>query len=372
MKLARLTMGIAVVLLMNCFVCQVNAWQDQDPTTQDSQKADEENSADHLSFWRTDYANAQADAKADGKYVLLDFTGSDWCRYCIFMEKTVFSTDAFRDYAKENLECVYVDFPNESKLDEATTKQNEELKEKYKVEGFPTYVLLDPNSEEVFRTSGSSPWTSLFIERLDEQIHPEKYANTPELEWLTNEQMSSDVSYLTEKSDHGYTLHFLDSSSYSSEARNLKSDVFNTHAFRRYVAENASLVHSPISAMFPPVEHMTDDQRQAFEKYLHGRQQRAKQEKSPDDDQEAEIKPLSEYDESEYARLCYSESEYQMRSGWDLDRDKLPGLVLHRKDGSVVKVLNGDEIRELTRNDGAHQLVENIKEWVAADSKVRR
>src|SRR5205814_9138345 len=66
--------------------------------------------------WMTDLPKAQAKAKEDKKLVMLDFTGSDWCGWCIKLNKEVFSTPEFADYAKKNLVLVEVVFPRAKQL----------------------------------------------------------------------------------------------------------------------------------------------------------------------------------------------------------------------------------------------------------------
>ena len=68
------------------------------------------NAADAV--WLTDLAQAQAQAKAGHKIVLLDFTGSDWCGWCIKFKKEVLETPEFLSYAAKNVVLVEVDFPN--------------------------------------------------------------------------------------------------------------------------------------------------------------------------------------------------------------------------------------------------------------------
>ena len=53
--------------------------------------------------WETDFKKASSTAKASGKYIMLDFSGSDWCGWCIKLEKEVFSQDAFKDFAEKTL-----------------------------------------------------------------------------------------------------------------------------------------------------------------------------------------------------------------------------------------------------------------------------
>src|ERR1041385_8627133 len=93
--------------------------------------------------WLTDASKAQAQAKAEKKLVMLDFTGSDWCGWCIKLHNEVFSKPEFADYAKKNLVLVQVDFPRRKKLSQEQQKANMALQEKYKIEGYPTLIVLD-------------------------------------------------------------------------------------------------------------------------------------------------------------------------------------------------------------------------------------
>jgi len=104
--------------------------------------------------WQTDYKTALEQAAKENKYVLLNFTGSDWCGWCIKLSKDTFSKPAFQEYADKNLVLVEVDFPNNKMQSDLLIKQNQELQQKYGVEGFPTLVLLDPKGKEVARNVG--------------------------------------------------------------------------------------------------------------------------------------------------------------------------------------------------------------------------
>jgi protein disulfide-isomerase len=104
--------------------------------------------------WGDDYDKAVAQAKTEKKLVLLDFTGSDWCSWCKKLDAEVFSKKEFKDFAKDNLVLVEVDFPNGKKLSGKTKKQNDELKTKFGVKGFPTLVVLDGEGKEVHRIGG--------------------------------------------------------------------------------------------------------------------------------------------------------------------------------------------------------------------------
>src|SRR5580704_14464058 len=69
--------------------------------------------------WTDNYAQAVETAKAEKKYLLLDFTGSDWCGFCKLLDKEVFSTPQFRDWAKKYVVLVQVDFPHSTPLSAA-------------------------------------------------------------------------------------------------------------------------------------------------------------------------------------------------------------------------------------------------------------
>lgn len=104
--------------------------------------------------WGTDIAAAKALAKKQGQPILLDFTGSDWCGWCIKMKKESLDQKAFTDFAAKNVVLVEVDFPSKKALPEATKKQNDDLKKQYKVNGFPTFVLIDADGKELGRQVG--------------------------------------------------------------------------------------------------------------------------------------------------------------------------------------------------------------------------
>lgn len=99
--------------------------------------------------WLTDLSQAQAKAKAEHKLVMMDFTGSDWCGWCIKLNKEVFSQPEFAEYAKKNLVLVEVDFPRQKQQTAAQKKANQELQQKYKIEAYPTIIVLNEEGKKV-------------------------------------------------------------------------------------------------------------------------------------------------------------------------------------------------------------------------------
>ena len=110
--------------------------------------------------WLTDLSKAQAQAKHEKKWVSMDFNGSDRCPPCKALRKNVLTSPEFIQYAKTNLVLVDVDFPKFTPQSEEQKKANERLCEQYKVEGFPTIVVLNSDGKELTKRSGyyvSSP-----------------------------------------------------------------------------------------------------------------------------------------------------------------------------------------------------------------------
>ena len=107
--------------------------------------------------WGDDYKAALATAAKENKKVLLDFTGSDWCGWCIKLKKETFDQPAFKDYADKNLVLVEIDFPQGKSQSPAVKAQNNSLQEQYKVQGFPTLVVLDPQGKVIKQQSGYIP-----------------------------------------------------------------------------------------------------------------------------------------------------------------------------------------------------------------------
>ena len=118
--------------------------------------------------WDDDYEKALAKAKAEKKMVVLDFTGSDWCGWCIKLDKEVFSKKEFKDYAKDNLVLVEVDFPQTKKLPKKTQEQNEKLQKEHSVRGYPTIIVLDSEGKKVGQLGYMEGGPTPFIAKLDE------------------------------------------------------------------------------------------------------------------------------------------------------------------------------------------------------------
>lgn len=117
--------------------------------------------------WNDDYDKAVAQAKAEKKLVFLDFTGSDWCGWCVRLENEVFSKPEFKAYAKQNLVLVEVDFPKRKNQTNKLKQQNEKLQATYAIRGYPTLVILNSEGKKVGELGYMEGGPKVFIEALE-------------------------------------------------------------------------------------------------------------------------------------------------------------------------------------------------------------
>ncbi len=121
------------------------------------------------SGWTEKYDDAIAASKKSGLPILADFTGSDWCGWCIKLHKEVFDTQEFKDWAAKNVVLLELDFPQKKAQDAALKAKNKELYDKYKVEGYPTIVILDTTGKKLgelgYEEGGPKVWIAKFTEQ---------------------------------------------------------------------------------------------------------------------------------------------------------------------------------------------------------------
>jgi thioredoxin-related protein len=123
-------------------------------------------SADEL--WTEDFAAAKTQAGKDKKDLLMDFTGSDWCSWCVKLKEEVFNKKEFKDEAPKQFVLVELDFPQQKEQPENIKKQNAELNEKFAIEGFPTIVLADSLGRPYAKTGYAPGGPVPYLKQLNE------------------------------------------------------------------------------------------------------------------------------------------------------------------------------------------------------------
>src|SRR6187455_3462039 len=94
--------------------------------------------------WVADFDKAVEQAKKEHKDLLVDFTGSDWCSWCVRLHEEVFSHDDFLAAAQKDYVLVSLDYPHgeEAKAKVPNAARNDELAKQHKIGGFPTVLLM--------------------------------------------------------------------------------------------------------------------------------------------------------------------------------------------------------------------------------------
>lgn len=163
---------ILIIILVTSFAilgCTPNDKKETVPETQANEDVsfDEAmNSNVDTSKWLVSYDEALKLAKELNRPVLVNFTGSDWCSWCIKLSKEVFTDDVFLKYAKENLVLLKLDFPKRIPQTPEEKAANEKLAQQFKVTGFPTIVLLDAAGTEIARTGYQPGGANTYVAHL--------------------------------------------------------------------------------------------------------------------------------------------------------------------------------------------------------------
>ncbi|RTY82777.1 DUF255 domain-containing protein [Flavobacterium sp. ZB4P23] len=98
--------------------------------------------------WETNVNKALEVSALTKKPLLMFFTGSDWCGWCIRLQKEVLKTPEFATWAKENVVLVELDYPRRVPQTEEVKKQNNELQQIFGIQGFPTIILAKGTTKE--------------------------------------------------------------------------------------------------------------------------------------------------------------------------------------------------------------------------------
>lgn len=125
--------------------------------------------------WLTDLDEAKAKARAENKAILVDFTGSDWCGWCVQLRTTILDTEAFRSYAADKFVLMEVDVPkNVAKIGAELHAKNRALAARYSVTTYPTLLVLDTRGEVLGGFIGGRDALSYVTAPLDEALRNKK------------------------------------------------------------------------------------------------------------------------------------------------------------------------------------------------------
>ena len=123
--------------------------------------------------WELDFNNALKTAQDSNKTIVLVFSGSDWCAPCMKLEKEIWESDTFQNYAEDHFVMVRVDFPRKkaNKPPKEQEAKNAILAEKYNPNGyFPSVVIIDKNKNVLGNTGYKKLTPEEYIKHLNSFI----------------------------------------------------------------------------------------------------------------------------------------------------------------------------------------------------------
>ena len=123
--------------------------------------------------WRNSLTVAIEEAQANDKLILANFTGSDWCHFCVKLKDEVFNTPEFKSWASDNVVLLEIDSPKRTQLPLAVRQHNEMLKSRFKITAFPTVLMLDADGNVLAkmgyeRGKSASQWVQIAESRLQQ------------------------------------------------------------------------------------------------------------------------------------------------------------------------------------------------------------
>jgi len=119
------------------------------------------------SEWMEDFEAARSKAEKEKKDILIDFTGSDWCGWCIKLKQEVFDQPAFLKAAPANFVLVELDFPRAKSQPEKIKKQNQALAAKFNVSGYPSIYLVDSKGRPYAKTGYQAGGPEKYLEHIN-------------------------------------------------------------------------------------------------------------------------------------------------------------------------------------------------------------
>lgn len=121
--------------------------------------------------WFTNLEKAIEAAEKEDKYILVNFTGSDWCTWCHRLRDEVFLQPEFADFAYEELVLLRLDFPKRTKLELGEEAYNMSLLQRFGVRGFPTIFLLDSSGDIIKKLGYQEGGAQSYISMLEGLIN---------------------------------------------------------------------------------------------------------------------------------------------------------------------------------------------------------
>lgn len=120
--------------------------------------------------WTTNYQQALQQSRASDKPILLFFTGSDWCPYCVKLDREVFETAEFSRLAGDRFIFVMLDQPRRQTQSAEYSASVNQLQQKYGITGLPTVILIDSSERVIgqlgYKAGGPAAYAQLLLSKI--------------------------------------------------------------------------------------------------------------------------------------------------------------------------------------------------------------
>lgn len=126
-----------------------------------SVKSQTTTSSDEALVWYTNLAEVHEISKSSNKPIFGFFTGSDWCGWCMKLQRDVFAKKEFVDWAKKNVVLLELDFPRRKQLEPSLAQQNSGLQQAFQVRGYPTIWIFTTTKDEATNNFSLTAYGSL-------------------------------------------------------------------------------------------------------------------------------------------------------------------------------------------------------------------
>ena len=214
--------------------------------------------------WLTKFEEAKAAAKKDNKVILANFTGSDWCGWCIKLKEEVFSKPEFSEWAKKVV-LLEVDFPRNTTLPDDLKAQNSDLKQRYSVNGYPTILFLDAEGKKLgelgYEEGGPAKWTKAADEAMGGK--PAGAAAEDKGEWMTDFK----AALAKAKKEKKVVLADFTGSDWCGWCIKLKDEVFSKPEFKTWAAEHVVLLELDYPKKTPQAEELKKQNAELAKEY---------------------------------------------------------------------------------------------------------
>lgn len=121
--------------------------------------------------WLTNYDEAANLSRSTSKPMVLLFTGSDWCTWCIKLEEESLNTSEFADAAGDKFVFVKLDFPLNRAQPADISAQNKRLQKQFDVQGYPTIIILDSKQRKIghsgYRPGGGKQYAGHLLQVIE-------------------------------------------------------------------------------------------------------------------------------------------------------------------------------------------------------------